>query len=148
MKQLLDSLLTTYTDDESIGEQQEFAWQCTFCQHAMAATRTFRICGHAYCRCVVGMLNHLPMKCPTCHSRIHIQDVQEIFSNNRTAFMQLCKESIQTYLLSTENPKDNDQLFCPNNECNGLMIIRSQGYQTCLTCGHSVCGTCHLIYRR
>ncbi|CAF3869213.1 unnamed protein product [Rotaria sp. Silwood1] len=144
VKQLLDSLLTTNTDDDSTAEQQEFARQCAFCKHTMAATRTFRICGHAYCRCALSMLNQLPMQCPTCYSRIHIQDLQEMFSNNRADFMRLCKTSIQTYLLSSTNSKDNDQLFCPNDECNGL-IIRSQGYQTCLTCGQSVCGICRLI---
>jgi hypothetical protein len=144
VKQLLDNLATTDTDNKNTAGQQEFARQCAFCHQIMASTRTFRICGHAYCRCALGMLNQLPMQCPTCHFRIHIQDIQEMFSNNRATFIRLCKSSIQTYLLSPVNQKDNDQLFCPNDACDGL-IIRSQGYQTCLTCGQSVCGICRLI---
>jgi hypothetical protein len=144
IKELLGKLVATVIADENSEEQKEFARECGFCHQIMAVTRTFRICGHAYCRCALGMLNKVPMQCPTCYFRIHIQDIQEIFSNNRADFLQLRKASIQTYLLSSMNSQDNDQLFCPNDECDGL-IIRSQGYQTCLTCGQRVCGICRLI---
>ncbi|CAF1228802.1 unnamed protein product [Adineta steineri] len=144
LRQLLNNLAITDLDDDNTVGQQEFARKCAFCLNTMATTRTFRICGHAYCRCAISMLNKIPMKCPTCKFQIHIQDIQEMFSNNRAEFIRLCKGSIQTYLLASTNPEDNDQLFCPNDECDGL-ILRSQGYQTCLTCGQSVCGMCRLI---
>ena len=144
VKHLLDNLISDNPGDENTIEQQDVARKCAFCQRSMAATRTFRICGHAYCRCASSMLNEIPMKCPTCQFRIHIQDIKEIFSNNGVDLIRLCKTSIQNYLLSSENCKDKDQLFCPNDQCNGL-IIRSQGYQTCLTCGQNVCGKCRLI---
>ncbi|CAM4919152.1 unnamed protein product [Rotaria socialis] len=141
VKLLLEKLAVNDRDD---GQQKDFARECAFCRRLMVATRTFRICGHAYCRCAVNMLHEIPLKCLTCNYTIHIQDVQEMFSNNRADFIQLCKKSIQNYLLTSTNPTDNDQLFCPNNDCKGL-IIRSHGYQTCLTCGQGVCGLCRLI---
>lgn len=144
VKELLDKLVSTEIDDENTTKKTDFVRQCAFCHRKMAATRTFSICGHAYCRCAVNMLNQLPLQCPTCSRKIHIQDIQEIFINNRTEFKLLCKASIQNYLLSSGNSKNNDQIFCPNDECNGL-IVRSQGYQTCLTCGQRVCAICRLI---
>ncbi|CAF3368395.1 unnamed protein product [Rotaria sp. Silwood2] len=141
VKQLLDKLATANSEDE---QQNDFARECSFCRRIMVATRTFRICGHAYCRCATNMLNKIPLECPTCNYKIHIQDLQEMYSNNRANFTQLCKRSIQAYLLSSTNKIDNDYLFCPNDECDGL-ISRSRGYQTCLTCGQGVCGLCRLI---
>ncbi|UJR17978.1 hypothetical protein I4U23_004878 [Adineta vaga] len=149
VEQLL-KLVTNIVDDDDDSDisdtiyQQDCTRECAFCKHKKIATRTFRICGHAYCRCAVSTLKKLPLTCPKCQLKIHIQDIIEIFCSNRGDLIQLCKTAIQNYLESTANPTDEDLLFCPNESCEGL-IIRSKGYQICYTCGHSVCGKCNLI---
>jgi HrpA-like RNA helicase len=144
VKQLLDHVMINDAETECIAKQYDFARRCAFCERKMAATEKFRICGHAYCRCASSMLNKLPLKCPKCEFRIHIQDIRDIFSRNPVDFMKLCKTSIHMYVLSSTNLQINDHVFCPNDECDGL-VNRSQGYQTCLMCDRGVCGMCRVI---
>jgi hypothetical protein len=118
--------------------------QCVFCRQMSASTQVLRLCGHAYCRCASSILSQtFPLRCcePRCQTNIHIQDLQEIFPEHEE-FIGICKRSLQTYL--TTHGGTIDQLFCPNNECNGL-IRRSAGYQTCFTCGRGVCPLCRII---
>ncbi|CAF4586410.1 unnamed protein product [Rotaria sp. Silwood2] len=56
--------------------------------------------------------------------------------------MHLLKSSIQYYL--TKNAKQDDRVFCPNDECDGLIKFNLD-YQTCLTCGQNVCPKCQAI---
>jgi len=70
-----------------------------------------------------------------------MQDLFEIFQE-REELVRVCKKSIEIYLKN--NSSVYDQLFCPNPTCDGI-IKRSRGYQTCITCGRSVCASCSLI---
>ncbi|CAF3949519.1 unnamed protein product [Rotaria sp. Silwood1] len=49
--------------------------------------------------------------------------------------MHMLKTSIQNYL--TANVKQDDRVFCLNNECNGLIQFKCN-YQACLICGRHV----------
>jgi HrpA-like RNA helicase len=151
--QLLNEMTTTMHDEEnddndgeeSIGAVRQ-GHPCVFCkQESSNSTSFFRICGHAYCRCAAQTLstcNSFPLQCKDCKTNIHISDVQFIFSNNEELFLNLLKSSIQGYL--TTNVQQDDRTFCPNDECNGLIKF-SRNYQTCLTCGRSVCSKCQVI---
>ena len=135
------SMLTelTASDDVSLGSKR-----CVFCRQMSTSANVFRLCGHAYCRCASSILSQIfPLTChePTCQTPIHIQDLREIFPEHEE-FAGICKRSLQTYLATHGNTAD--QLFCPNNECNGL-IRRSAGYQQCFTCGCHACALCHII---
>ncbi|CAF1002038.1 unnamed protein product [Rotaria sordida] len=120
--------------------------RCVFChQKSSISASFFRICGHTYCRCAAQALatsHTFPFRCKTCQSNIHIRDIQIIFSNNEQLLLPLLKSSIQHYL--TTNPQQDDRIFCPNDECNGLIRLNN-GYQTCLTCGQNVCPRCQVI---
>jgi hypothetical protein len=151
--QLLTELTATTNDDESEEEEEEdddeTARQdrhCVFCkQKSSISTNLFRICGHAYCRCAAQSLStsiSFPLQCKDCQLNIHIRDIQIIFSNNEQLFMHLLKNSIQNYLKI--NAQQDDRVFCPNYECDGLIKF-NLGYQTCLTCGQSVCPKCQVI---
>ena len=161
---LLGELTATTNDDESEEEEEEEEdddeeesdvtnikavrqdRHCVFCkQKSSISTNLFRICGHPYCRCVAQSLNSstsFPLRCKDCQLNIHIRDIQIIFSNNEQLFMHLLKNSIQNYL--TTNAQQDDRIFCPNHECDGLIKF-NLGYQTCLTCGRSVCSKCQVI---
>ena len=166
--QLLDEVTVTDSDDESEDEDDDEEDEqeeddenesdtvsvadvrqerrCVFCkQKSSISTSLFRICGHAYCRCAAQSLSTstaFPLQCEDCQSDIHIRDIQTIFSNNEQSFIHLLKKSIQNYL--TANVKEDDRIFCPNDECDGLIKL-NLGYQTCLTCGQSVCPKCQVI---
>jgi FtsZ-interacting cell division protein YlmF len=156
--QLLDEITATEIDEQSEEEEDDEESdmtnvkavrqdrRCVFCrQKSSVSTSIFRICGHAYCRCAAQSLStsiSFPLQCKDCQSNIHIRDIQIIFSNNEQLFMNLLKNSIQNYL--TANAKQDDRVFCPNNECDGLIKF-NQGYQTCLTCGQGVCPKCQII---
>jgi HrpA-like RNA helicase len=140
-------------DDEDVEESDTTSVKavrqdrrCVFCkQKSSISTSLFRICGHAYCRCAAQALSSsisFPLQCKDCQSNIHIRDIQIIFSNDEQLFMHLLKNSIQNYL--TINAQQDDRIFCPNDECDGLIKL-SQGYQTCLTCGQCVCPKCQAI---
>ncbi|CAF1352924.1 unnamed protein product [Rotaria magnacalcarata] len=120
--------------------------QCVFCkQISSMSASTFRICGHTFCRCAAQALTTyltLPLECKECKSNIHIRDIQTIFSNDEQLFLNLLKSSIQDYL--TKNAKQDDRVFCPNDECDGLIKLNLD-YQTCLTCGQNVCPKCQVI---
>ncbi|CAF4950088.1 unnamed protein product [Rotaria sp. Silwood1] len=119
---------------------------CVFCkQKSSISTSFFRICGHAYCRCAAQILSTsytFPLQCKECKSNIHIRDIQIIFNNDEQLFIHLLKNSIQNYL--TVNAQQDDRIFCPNNECDGLIKL-NRAYQTCLTCGQNVCPKCQVI---
>ena len=144
LKRLLDKLVTDDNGDGGNLDNLDFSRRCGFCRQQMLATRTFRICGHAYCRCATSAMTKLPLQCPDCNSEIHIQDIQEMFDKDRSALNRLCKESIQTYFSSSSNANEHEQMFCPNDPCDGI-IIRKRGYQTCLMCGQFVCGVCEVV---
>ncbi|CAF1391124.1 unnamed protein product [Adineta ricciae] len=148
IEQLLKMFVNINDDDGSemsdITYQQDNTRECSFCKQKRIATRTFRICGHAYCRCAVSTLKKLPLSCPRCRRNIHIQDINEMFCSNRGDLVELCKVAIQNYLNCPTNATDKDLLFCPNESCEGL-IFRNKDYQTCLTCGRGVCANCKLI---
>ncbi|CAF3627648.1 unnamed protein product [Rotaria socialis] len=120
--------------------------RCVFCkQISSMSASTFRICGHTFCRCAAQALTTyltLPLECRECKSNIHIRDIQIIFSNDEQLFLNLLKSSIQDYL--TKNAKQDDRVFCPNDECDGLIKLNLD-YQTCLTCGQNVCPKCQVI---
>ena len=120
--------------------------QCVFCNKKSSISISFfRNCGHAYCQCAAQALStpvSFPLQCKQCKSDIHILDIQIIFSNNDDLFTRLLKISIQKYLVT--NAQQDDRVFCPNEECDGL-IARSRGYQICLTCGQCVCPKCQVI---
>ncbi|CAF4787695.1 unnamed protein product [Rotaria sp. Silwood1] len=118
--------------------------KCVFCGKTSYSTNTLRACGHAYCRCAsTFLLQTFPLKCKEskCKMNIDMDDLFEIFQD-REELMSACKKSIQIYL--KKNSSLNDQVFCPNATCIGL-ITRNCGYQTCLTCGRDVCPSCSLI---
>jgi HrpA-like RNA helicase len=157
--QLLNELTATTNDDESEEDDDEEEQSdmnnikatrqdrhCVFCkQKSSISTNLFRICGHAYCRCAAQSLNtstSFPLRCKDCQTNIHIRDIEIIFSNDEQLFMNLIKNSLQNYL--TTNTQQDDRVFCPNHECNGLIKF-NLGYQTCLTCGQSVCSKCQII---
>ncbi|CAF1005352.1 unnamed protein product, partial [Didymodactylos carnosus] len=117
---------------------------CVFCGKMSYSTNTLRLCGHAYCRCAATHLTQtFPLQCneSKCKMNIEMQDLFEIF-HEREELIRVCKKSLQIYLKNNSNM--HDQTFCPNQVCDGL-IKRSLGYQTCLTCGRSVCPSCCLI---
>ncbi|CAF3939431.1 unnamed protein product [Rotaria sordida] len=137
IKQILSKLST---DGNVIRDKKK----CVFCGKTSYSTNTLRACGHAYCRCAsTYLLEKYPLQCreSKCKMNIDMDDLFEIFQE-REELMNACKKSLQIYL--KKNSKLNDQLFCPNAACIGL-IKRNQGYQTCLTCGRDVCPFCSLI---
>ncbi|CAF2782001.1 unnamed protein product [Rotaria sp. Silwood2] len=118
--------------------------KCIFCGKTSYSTNTLRACGHAYCRCAsTFLLQTFPLKCKEseCKMNIDMDDLFEIF-HEREELMSACKKSLQIYLKNNSN--FNDQLFCPNPTCVGL-IKRNHGYQICLTCGRNVCPSCSLV---
>ena len=133
------------TDTSNVGSIQQDR-RCVYCkQKSSISTSFFRICGHAYCRCAaqaLGTSPNCPLQCQECQSNIHIRDIQIIFSNDEKILLHLLKNSIQNYLII--NAQQDDRIFCPNDECDGLIKL-SSGYQTCLTCGLSVCSKCQVI---
>ncbi|CAM4805317.1 unnamed protein product [Rotaria magnacalcarata] len=156
--QLLNEI-TANTDSIESGEEEEdddsdmirsgtrrIERRCVFCQHKSSiSTSFFQICGHTYCRCAaqtLAALHTFPLRCKACKSNIHIRDIKIIFSNHEQLLLPLLKSSIQHYL--TTNPQQDDRVFCPNAECNGLIKLNN-GYQTCLTCGQHVCPRCQVI---
>ncbi|CAF1444795.1 unnamed protein product [Adineta ricciae] len=137
VKQMLAELAAS--DDVSRDKRQ-----CVFCRQMSASTRLFRICGHAYCQCASSSLSQMfPFQChePTCKTSVHIQDLQEIFTD-RGELSRLCKRSLQVYL--KEHASTDDRLFCPNGDCDGL-LRSSAGYRICVACGHNVCVSCRII---
>ncbi|CAF0845315.1 unnamed protein product [Adineta steineri] len=160
--QLLNDITATTDDTESDEEDEEhdiednkdmtcfetgrLERRCVFCQQKSSiSTSFFRICGHTYCRCAARSLttsSTLPLRCKACQSNIHIRDIQIIFNNDEQVFLSLLKSSIQQYL--TTNPQQDDRVFCPNNECDGLIKLNND-YQTCLTCGENVCPKCQVV---
>ena len=163
--QLLNEIAVPADDDESEEEEEEQSddddggegnvasirgvqqnRRCVFCNKKSSISMDlFHICGHAYCRCASQALStsvSFPLQCSDCKANIHIRDIRIIFSNEDILFRHLLKRSIQTYL--TQNAQQDDRVFCPNDECDGL-IKSSYGYQTCLTCSQSVCPKCQVI---
>ena len=158
--QFLTELTATVNDEESDDDEKEEEEEeeddneniirsdrsCVFCkQKSSISTNLFRICGHAYCRCAaqhLGTSISFPLKCKDCETKIHIRDIELIFNNNEQFFMRLLKNSIQNYL--KDNTQEDDRVFCPNYECNGLIKL-SLGYQICLFCGQNVCSQCQTI---
>ena len=137
IKQILSQLSS---DGNIIRDKQT----CVFCNQISHSTNTFRVCGHAYCRCAATFLAQTsPLQCnkSDCRKNISLEDLFEIFPE-REDFMSACKKSLQIYLKDHVNV--HDQHMCPSQTCRGL-IRRSRGYQTCLTCGHEVCASCALI---
>ncbi|CAF0858850.1 unnamed protein product [Adineta steineri] len=151
--QLLDEITANSDDIESDEEDDEEEMnsfgterQCVFCkQKSSISTSLFRICGHAYCRCAAQSLastSTCPLQCKDCQTNIHIRDIEMIFNNNQQLLTHLLKNSIQEYL--TKNAQQDDRVFCPNDECEGLIKLSNE-YQTCLTCGQNVCSKCQTI---
>ncbi|CAF4277253.1 unnamed protein product [Didymodactylos carnosus] len=137
VKQILSEL----SADGNITRDKQ---NCAFCGKMSYSTNTLRVCGHAYCRCASNYLTQtFPLQCneSKCKMNIDIKDLFEIF-HERDELMRVCKKSLQIYLKN--NSSVHDQLFCPNQTCDGL-IKQSRGYQTCLTCGRNVCPSCSLI---
>ncbi|CAF5168068.1 unnamed protein product, partial [Rotaria magnacalcarata] len=136
--------ITANTDSIESGEEEEdddsdmirsgtrrIERRCVFCQQKSSiSTSFFQICGHTYCRCAaqtLAALHTFPLRCKACQSNIHIRDIKIIFSNHEQLLLPLLKSSIQHYL--TTNPQQDDRVFCPNAECNGLIKLNN-GYQT------------------
>ncbi|UJR16958.1 hypothetical protein I4U23_003856 [Adineta vaga] len=159
--QLLNELTATTDDLESdvdeeeddddngtirFGTSERQERRCVFCQQKSSiSTSFFRICGHTYCRCTARALatsHTFPLQCKACQSNIHIRDIQIIFNNNEQLYLSLLKSSIHHYL--TTNHQDDDRVFCPNDECDGLIRLNNS-YQICLTCGQNVCPRCQVI---
>jgi len=137
VKQILSKLSV---DGNVIRDQQK----CVFCGKMSYSTNTLRLCGHPYCRCASSHLTHtIPLKCneSKCKMNIDMQDLFEIFPE-REELIRICKKSIQLFL--EKNSSAYDQRFCPNPGCDGL-VKQSRGYQTCLSCGQSVCPSCSLV---
>ncbi|UJR19381.1 hypothetical protein I4U23_022511 [Adineta vaga] len=136
----------TNEEDMNVFGKERQERRCVFCkQKSSISTSLFRICGHAYCRCAVQSLaatHTFPLRCEDCQSNIHIRDIKVIFNNNEQLLTHLLKNSIQYYL--TRNSQQDDRVFCPNDECEGLIQL-NYGYQTCLTCGQNVCPKCQVI---
>jgi hypothetical protein len=131
-------ILSEISVDDEFNENNR---QCSFCERACAFPKRLRLCGHAYCHCAPALLTQtFPLQCLdiNCKSNIDIADLRDIYKPNE--IIQLCKRSLQRYLLNNAD----DQIFCPNNKCNGL-IKKSKIYQTCITCGEHVCALCHII---
>ncbi|UJR19686.1 hypothetical protein I4U23_022820 [Adineta vaga] len=156
--QLLDEITANTDDIESDDEEENeddeeeemnslrTERRCVFCKQVSSiSTSLFRICGHAYCRCTAQSLAStpsFPLRCKDCQTNIHIRDIEMIFNNNQQSLIHLLKSSIQDYL--TKNAQQDDRVFCPNDECEGLIKL-SHNYQTCLTCGQNVCPKCQTI---
>ncbi|CAF2799448.1 unnamed protein product [Rotaria sp. Silwood2] len=164
--QLLDEITVKTEDEESEEEEEDDDEEeedveemditnieavrqhrrCVFCkQKSSMSTNIFRICGHNYCRCAAQALStsfKLHLECKECKSKIHIRDIQIIFCNDEQLLMQLLKSSIQNFLKI--NAKQDDRVFCPNDECDGLIQFNCN-YQACLTCGRNVCPKCQVI---
>ncbi|CAF1053309.1 unnamed protein product [Didymodactylos carnosus] len=111
---------------------------CDFCHTENSSTESFLICGHHYCKCIIGNIDSIfPIKCRKCNDHIHIKDLEKIIYNINE-FEQLCKKSLQYYLESDQNEK---RTFCLYEGCSGL-IEKNAGYYSCSTCNHMVCVNC------